>query len=443
MTQQMVGRPARAHIATLGTTIAITLAGVITGLLSSRILGPAGKGNLVAITAWSGTLLHAATLGISDATAFFAARRRADIAQVWITGQALAVVLGLAVTVVGWSALPWILRTQSSTVQHEAQFYFVCYVLPGILSLSATAWLQGTGDLKWFNISRASNYVVTATSMILASLSGHRTLHAFMIAILLGNAATWPVACIGRFRRGAPRVWPSPRLGLECLRYGWRVQIGSWSAAANLRLDQLALSILFPPAELGVYAVGVSYAALLGMLSGSLSLSSYAHLVGAHEEGHGVEALTQVHRRPFWGSVLLGGALMMIGPYVVPLIFGAGYEQSARLSIVLVPAAVLIGTNQILETGFRAFGKPGLASRAEAVGLVATACLLPPMLPRWGAWGAAVASLIAYGASTMYLVHCAGRDFGVRLRDLILPLDRTCVWRSNPVGASGDRLGLL
>src|SRR5687768_6054888 len=88
-----------AIISTVTATAVILGCGLITGLLAARSLGPAGRGELAAITVWANVLLYAGTLGLPEAVAFFAAADRGARARIWTTGQAGAMVLGVAVTI--------------------------------------------------------------------------------------------------------------------------------------------------------------------------------------------------------------------------------------------------------------------------------------------------------------------------------------------------------
>jgi enterobacterial common antigen flippase len=89
--------------------------------------------------------------------------------------------------------------------------------------------------------------------------------------------------------------------------------------------------------------------------------------------------------------------------------------------MLLAPATVVLGMNQILSTAFRGIGRPEIGSSAELLGLAVTAISLVALLPRYGMYGAAVASLLAYSASHVYLLRRASSIFGIGPRSLCLP----------------------
>lgn len=382
----------------------ILASGVLTGVLSARFLGPEAKGHLVTVTVWAGTILYAGTLGLSEATAYFTARSAGNEARVWSTAHLVSLSLGALITVVGWMLLPLILHRQPLALQTTAQTFFAFYAIPCLASLCATAWLQGYGAMGWFNVARVSTHVVNAVAMAAVVATGHLTLLAFAAALLLGNAVTWPLAFIGKRALQLESAPASTALAKQMLSYGAKVQLGNWSSMANVRLDQLLLSTLVPAAALGSYAVAVSYAGLIGIIPGAISLVVLRGLVTEFASGAGKERLVEIHRRSFWTMVAIAALASVAAPIGIPFVFGKGYEQSINLTLLLIPAAVFTGSNQILSTGFRAAGLPGIASRAEIVGLIVTVVALSVSLPSLGTLGAALSSLAAYAATTTYLL---------------------------------------
>ena len=89
--------------------------------------------------------------------------------------------------------------------------------------------------------------------------------------------------------------------------------------------------------------------------------------------------------------------------------------------MLLVPATVILGMNLVLSTAFRGAGRPDLASKGEIAGLVATCGGLAVLLPLYGAYGAAVASLLAYAIIHTYLSAKARAIFGTTASCLYIP----------------------
>jgi O-antigen/teichoic acid export membrane protein len=411
--------------AVLGTATATAIVlgcGVVTGLIAARSLGPDGRGQLAAVTVWASTLLYAGTFGLPEAVAYFSAANPAQRASVWMTAQAFAALLGGAITAIGWWLIPIIFPGPANAVLAETiQWYLLLFAVPCLLSLCACAWLQGVGRLDAFNVSRTTVHVVNACGFVLLLLTDDGSVWHFAAAMLVGNAATWILASVlgPRSFDGAPRV--STTLAGRMFHYGARVQVGNWSNAANVRLDQLLLSLWAAPASLGIYVVAVTYANVVLTLPGSAALVMLPEMVSEHRRGAARECMERWYRRLLWTSAAAALVIGVSGMYLLPLLFGADFSAAVPLLVLLAPATVLLGMNQILSTAFRSVGRPEVGSTAELVGLFVTAASLVALLPRYGMYGAAAASLLAYAASHVYLLRRAAIDFESRMRSLCVP----------------------
>lgn len=388
-------------------TVVIMAAGIVTGLLAARILGPDGRGQLTASTIWPSTILYAGTFGLTEATAYFAGSKRSISDDIFVTAQIIALALGVALCAIGWMLLPVVLAQHSPLLQHQARFYLVLFAVPCLGSLSASAWLQGQGRMTAFNVSRVSVHVATAVAIAIAALIGRASVRGFMTAMLLGNMIGWLAACSAWFTHQANSGRFTWALVRPILSYGGRVQFGSWFAAANVRLDQLMLSAVAVPASLGIYVVAVSYSALVTTIPAAAAMVMLPRMIRDGADGVGGRTLATWYRRILWVTVLAAALLWLGAGFVLPLLFGEEFIGSVSLVSILVPASCVVGMNQVLATGFRGHGHPSIASRGEVIGLAATVPLLFFLLPRFGPPGAAITSLCAYTLTAAYLLHNA------------------------------------
>ena len=418
--QQRESPTSHAVVRTAAATAIILGCGVVTGLIAARSLGPAGRGELAAITVWAGTLLYAGTIGLPETVVYFAAANPALRASVWRTAQVAAAAIGVVVTAAGWLIIPLVFPgAENALLAGWIRWYLVLFAVPCLLSLAACSWLQGVGRLAAFNISRTTVHLVNALGFTMLWLAGDATVWHFAAAMLVGNAATWLLAsALGpRVRKARPSI----DLARRMFHYGLRVQLGNWSNAANVRLDQLLLSLLAAPASLGVYVVAVTYANVVLTLPGSAALVMLPQIVDEQRAGTVRACMTRWYRRMLWTSAAAAAVVAISGTYMLPLLFGQPFDAAVPLLVFLAPATVLLGMNQILATAFRGIDRPEIGSAAEVVGLAVTIVSLVALLPRYGMYGAAIASLLAYGASHGYLLLKASRVFDANVRALCIP----------------------
>jgi O-antigen/teichoic acid export membrane protein len=251
--------------------------------------------------------------------------------------------------------------------------------------------------------------------------SGVHSVRLFALVLLIGNAATWLIAVgfgpLSSVRSAAPSVG----LGKELLHYGARVQFGSWASAANVRLDQLLLSLLAPAASLGLYVVAVSYASVLMTIPVSVTYLMLPEVVRHGDATSARACVAQWCRRVFWASIAAGVALAGISVVAIPMLFGDEFRAAAPVAVLLIPATIILGTNLVFATAFQGIGQPEVGSTSEVVALAVTVAGLAALLPVLGIYGAAIASLLAYSARHVYLARKAIVTFGMSAKQLYLP----------------------
>jgi O-antigen/teichoic acid export membrane protein len=95
---------------------------------------------------------------------------------------------------------------------------------------------------------------------------------------------------------------------------------------------------------------------------------------------------------------------MILAPWVTNLLYGAAYTQTARLLRVLAPASISFGMAMVLADILRGLGKPMYGTYGAVAGAALTIVGLLWALGRFGTWGAAWVSFVAYTA--MMVIQC-------------------------------------
>lgn len=400
--------PVRSAVVTTGAATALILGfGIVSGLIAARSLGPTGRGELATITVWASVLLYAGTLGLPEAVAYFSAARGSERERVWTTGQLAALVLGLVITVAGWWLIPVIFWGRNAALVQAIQWYLLLFAVPGCASLCASAWLQGAGRLRAYNISRSSIHFINAGGAVVLLAAGDHSVTHFATVTLIGNVTGWIVAAAyGPWKSGAGAP-PSAELARGMVHYGFRVQVGNWSNAASVRLDQLLLSVFAPASSLGLYVVAVTYSNVLQTIPSSAAMVMLPEIVRQHQAGTAGACTERWFRRALWTTVVGAILLAAAAGVMVPALFGRAFADAVPIVMVLVPATIILSMNQLLSTAFRGVGRPEVGSSSELIGVVVTLVALGALLPRYGAFGAATASLAAYASSHLYLLHQA------------------------------------
>lgn len=410
-----------AIVSTATASAVIMACGVVTGLIAARSLGPDGRGQLAAITVWTMTFLYAGDFGLPSAVGYVAASEQRDRDRVWTTSQALAMLAGLFVTLVGWWIIPFVFTGDRETLVPVARWYLALSVVPSLGASLAHTWLQGIGRMRAFNLSRPTAQLVSAAGMVILLIAGVDSVAHFAAVLLVGNAAGWLVATSLGPRRRALAAPPSVPLARRMLGYGVQAQWGNWAIVANERLDQLLLSIFTSAASLGLYVVAFNYAMLLHAITNTAAMAMWPGMVAAHQAGVARAYIILWYRRVLWATLAAAVVVAASSVVVIPVLIGRAFSSAVPLAMLLVPAAILLGLNEILSGAHQGSGRPEVVSASHVIGLIVTIAALAALLPRYGAYGAAVASLLSYGTTHVFLLRRTVVTFGIPARSLVIP----------------------
>ncbi len=399
---------------TLGAQILILLLGAGTGVMSARLLGPQGRGELAAAVLWPTALLMLGSMGLNQSVVFHTGRKLFPAAEIWTGGLGLAALQSAGVILAGLVVLPLVLRSYSREVQVSA--HALLFTAPIMLfSGCASSVLQGRLRMAFFNVTRAATPLVYAVGLGLLIFLRKADLRYVVGAQIFGLLAA---ACLtfGLLEKaGRPeRAW-NRRACASVAKYGVKTQFESVNTYINQRADQLLLSLFVAPHELGLYVVAVTLSSVVAFFPqamGIVTLASGSNLPMAQAR----RIIAQSFRLSLAWLLVTCTAIFLAAPWLVSFFFGARFSGSVLACRILLPGTLFLGLRQVLYEGARALGRPAVPSYAEGVGTVMTIVGLYLLLPRFGFVGAAIASTFAYGTSLLFILLIFNRRLGVGFR---------------------------
>lgn len=405
----------------LGLTVAGQLGilgiGTLTGLLSARLLGPQGRGQLAALTLWPSTLIFLTHPGTDAALVFHAGKRRFDFSEVWTAGTALGLLQTLLVIPIGLLVLPRALRAYPPQVERLA-VVFLCFSPAIIFAGQPYALLQGKLHLGAYNLVRSVAPLTYALGLLTLFFLHWPDLRGVVACQIAGPLLAICLSYYLLFRK--ERFWFrwNREASKSLLSFGWKTQLSNVASFANLRLDQLLLSLFVPPRQLGLYVVAVTVSLALSFFPQAAGIVTYAtgSNLSAREAG---SIIARSLRACLVGLGLGCTGLFLIAPWLIPFAFGRDFAGSVSACRILLPGAVALGLTQVLYDGARALNQPALPSHAEGCSLVVTLGCLYLLVPRFGFMGAAVTSTVAYSSSLVVALALFGMRLGLGWRELL------------------------
>lgn len=398
----------------------------VTSIVLVRMLGPAGFGELSYLLAIVGLLVPVTQVGVNGLVARAVLEAPGDERQA--LGTALALRLGgsLAALVIG--AGYWALAESGQSGQSGRWVLLVLLVAqPAMLFQVLEFWFQAhlrAGALvPW----RAGVLALSALLKIaLAALTRDVQAVALVFAaeyLLMGGA--YLVA----YRRTSGR-WIGPVPTPAWLRwFGARAPWLFGSGLAEiiyLRIDIVMLERLRGVEETGVYAVAARLSeiwyALPVMIAASLFPALWARRGNPAAYARGLQAALDTLAGM---AIALAVVVQVVAAPLVTLLFGASYAAAAPVLSLHIWAGVFVFMRAVLSRWLLAEDLMRLSLLTHAGGAVINVGANLLLIPRFGAMGAAWATVIAYAAAGwgMLFLSARTRPFaGMMAKALLLPL---------------------
>jgi O-antigen/teichoic acid export membrane protein len=387
-------RTARRIAGTFATKILTVSLSIPVSVILARALGPAGRGEFVAVTALAALGMQFGNLGLHSANTYFVSRNRSLLGSLSINSAIVASLLGAVI-----AFLLYLIRASGLFFQDLNCTYFLLalvWIPLGIGQLLQLNLIVGIQRFGVYNNVDASSRVA---SLLLCSalwlLGFHRPLP-YSLAAVVALAGSY-LFCFWYIRRQVEHP-ARPAFGLlrAQLPYGAKIFLASLFAFLVVRSDVLILKELSGSRETGVYSVAVSLVDMLYLLPIAVGVVLFPELSapGDPERRWRVTQVALLHTGWIIG---LGAVVIMIGGgSIIRLLFGRAFLPAYPMAIVLAPAMLFYGLNNVVSVYLAATGLPWFAVWVWVLAFCVNLGLNLLWIPKLGGVGAAWSSLIAY-----------------------------------------------
>jgi O-antigen/teichoic acid export membrane protein len=414
------GGAAAPMLGSVVTTGVIQLVQAVIGIVLARILGPADRGELAAVILWPTLLTTIGSFGLAQAATYHAARTpRLGV----LVGSTLAVaaVDSILLVAIGWAILPLVLGGHEEAIVRDAQLFLTAFVPLNLLAMSMMSILNGSHRFAWFQALRAGTVAVTVLGIVSLAAMGSLTIGSAAMAYIGGCLVAAGLGLGVVLHSVRHQIGFSRNAVRELLGFGWRSQLSTSMWTLNERADQLVISAFFSPVSLGLYVVAVTLTSLTTLLGFSFALVALPMIARVQSLAERQRMARLIVASTLLCATVVSVPIFILEPTLVRLLFGEDFVEAAGVGRVLLVAGVVFALNRVLEAVLQAVGRPLESSIGEGVALALTAAGLAVLLPTMGIMGAGVTSLIAYAASSTFMVFRAAQALEMPKLRLLAP----------------------
>lgn len=387
----------RVVLGTVGARILNVVLGGLTGVVIARVLAPEGRGAYAVVVTTATLAVAIGHLSVEQAHLAMwkvTEQRRAlaanAIALAAVVGTAAALIAYGVVHLLGPTRVPIYSNLGLALALAGAPIAILVLYLNNLVALSA----------RVDRLNRGLVLSATAQTAALLGLAavGRLTVTA-VVAVWLASTALPLLLTVPVLR---PRFSDASAAVLKAeVTRGLRYHVGGALLFLLFRVDVFIVNAYRTQADVGLYALAVTIAELVYLLSDSIGQAVTARQASG-DRADSLAVTTLAFRVTVVGSGLLVILLALVAPIILPLVYGEAFRGSVPAFLLLLPGVLALAVGRPIAGLLATMDVPGRVAVAVvcAFGVNITAAWL--LIPDHGIVGAAAASSIGY------LVLCLG-----------------------------------
>lgn len=410
---------ARSSVARLLSDGAALILGLIGGVITARLLGPAGKGAYASLIFLLGVFSQITTLGLGDAAVILIGQKKVSLQQATSASLPVVIATSLLGAVLLAAVAGFAIGARGPTLGESV--LVLAFTVPIRACVNALTFLVNANEkIVATSIIRTIGNFVTVVAVVVLVVIFPLNITGAVLAVLAASAVELGLIVFMLARMGIPLrpIWDRDYLA-GAVRLGPAIQVAYLVVTLAARIDVLVVYWLAGRSQAGHYSVALTFGQLVIYVSFSLAFAAYPRL--AHVEASEAGWLAaKISRIGLAASIVAGCLLLLFIPVALPTFFGDAYRPSVAPALVLVAGGLLWSELWLLCRSAVARGNTALQLKAFGATLVAMVGLDLALVPVMGIMGAAVASLIGPAVGLFICLRAYSRSaFGdLSLSDL-------------------------
>jgi len=234
-------------------------------------------------------------------------------------------------------------------------------------------------------------------------------------------------------------------LRLSCLdwRYGWGLLrqsmwlvLSGLAAVLYLKIDQIMLSKLVSNEAVGIYSVAVKLSEVWFFFPAAFAAAIFPVLLRskAQSESRYMRQLQVSCDALLYSSLLVAVMVIWLAPILVPLLFGSDYHASAAVLTIHIWGGTFVFMRALVSKWLISESLLQFSLWSHGVGALVNLVLNIILIPDYGYWGAAWATVIAYffsGYLCFWVFPQTRMVARIMTRSILLPVNWHKSYRSN------------
>ncbi len=369
-------------------------------------LSPAEFGTADLISQTANLLMPLAAVGICDGIFRFTLDGGGDKKKVLSTGTAILLIGGAAI-----SLLAQLLRLFGALSDYV--WLVILYVIAANLHLAFANYIRAEGKNVLFAVQGIINTVLTISLNVLFLVAFDMGAVGYVLSVVIADSVMCVILfAVARLYRGLSLKAVDKTVARDMLKFSIPYIPTTIMWLITSVSDRYIVTIFRGEAENGLYAAGYKLPTMLSLVSGVfIEAWHFSAVTDASDE----------ERASFFGTVydnfmsfmfVCGSGIIALSQVLTWMLLDKSYFESWKYVPVLVVATTFSTLVSFMGSVYFLKKKSVLSMLTAMVGAVTNIILNFLLIPKWGAMGAAVATLVCYVA--VYIIRAVNTKKYVR-----------------------------
>jgi len=400
--------PLKSVLSTFSTEVLLFPLAIIVGALITRYLGPANKGIYTFILLIYGILVPLTMVGNSGSTHYYLSNKQYQVKDIFGSLLLMIFYFSLAANVLVFTLwyMGWLGKTGAEIT--GTQMALILFSVPlTIANLLLMRIFAGTSQFVVKNKTLITFTLIQALLLLTFAYVVNAGLTGVVAAVAVAKLAYFIIQIrliITNYALQFKFNWEYIK---KAHTYGIQLWLNELIRISNNRIDQLIIGIFLAPELLGFFSISVVVAELVQKVPSSVT-QVFFNQIAKSDDTQRKDLLERIHKLSFWITLLGCIFLLLVGYWLILLIYGRAFEFSYTILLYYLPGAAIFMSTRIFLVYFSSIGKPMKNTCIHLSGILVGIPAYILLIGKMGVIGAAIGSTLAYIATNitaLYLYH--------------------------------------
>ena len=374
----------------------------------TSILSTGEFGTADLITQTANLLIPLAAVGICDGIFRFTLDSAEDKKRILSTG--MAILLFGSVAMCGLSQLLWLFDALNEYI-----WLIILYVIAANIHLAFANFIRAEGRNTLFAVQGIINTALTIILNIVFLVAFHMSSTGYVLSVVVADLCLSLILffAAGIYRNISPKA-VDPRIAKDMLKFSIPYIPTTIMWLITSVSDRYIVTAYRSVEENGLYAAAYKLPTMLSLVSGVFIEAWHFSAVKDADEKERAGFFGNVYDA-FLGFMFFSGACIIAGAQIfTKILLSDAYYDSWQYVPVLVIATVFSTLVSFLGSVYFLKKKSGLSMLTAMAGALTNIIMNFLLIPRWGAVGAAAATLVCY--VLVYVIRAVNTGKYVRFK---------------------------